>query len=543
MRFYRTGYYSVDEMLAALGRKEDIDGHTERLKGLGAAAVPEILPHLRRSGDRRGMTIAFYALQHCWSPEALPAVLPFLTDADATWRDMAAIVIARGAGFETLCDACRPLLHQDDPALVRFALTHIEPEEPDIDRMRRLIGTAHFWPVLVPHLPRYRLPELVEPTLAVLKRGADDLKPHAVAALIHQGGPVVDIMDRLLALLPTATAPVRELIGEYVTWHGDAAVLPMLAAALERESDPYAAASLRGAEAAIRFRHHPNPEKTERAQRVDSGERGAVPNGDGRMEPRWAYRGQKPDPHLNARKEREERVLRHRFGFPIPSANRREEAERPRLLPPVRDYFDPERTTYGKEIDRNAIKGFGGLVHVGDDVAWNRPHATVVAVAAGRVRQLNHDNTWGWLVIIEHPPLAGERFCTVYGHLGSALLVRPGDRVRAGQKIGSVGRAFTWENGGYGAHLHFAVHRGPYTLIPRRQSVHDVRYQGRLYRGRVVWADSETTALEIWHRGGWRLVRKPTAWVVGYVSKENWEWEGHGWQAPQEWLQRWMKRM
>jgi len=82
-----------------------------------------------------------------------------------------------------------------------------------------------------------------------------------------------------------------------------------------------------------------------------------------------------------------------------------------------------------------------------------------------------------------------ETFCTLYAHLSPMMHVRPGDIVSAGQKIGSVGRTNSVENGGYYAHLHFGIHQGSY-------------------------------------------VNDGKQWVCGYIGTQIWKSGGHGWLSP-----------
>jgi len=71
--------------------------------------------------------------------------------------------------------------------------------------------------------------------------------------------------------------------------------------------------------------------------------------------------------------------------------------------------------------------------------------------------------------------------------------VRPGEIVEAGQKLGAIGRCNSVDNGGYGAHLHFGIHKGPYAI-------------------------------------DWR-------WVCGYVDPLLFKNGEHGWLDPQNFLQ------
>jgi murein DD-endopeptidase MepM/ murein hydrolase activator NlpD len=205
------------------------------------------------------------------------------------------------------------------------------------------------------------------------------------------------------------------------------------------------------------------------------------------------------------------------------------------LVPPLRDYFDPGRDSYGN-VQEESDGTFDGLVHVGEDLGWYRDHKTVVAIAAGIVRQVSCQWSWGFMVIIEHSDASGERFCSLYAHLGPYVCVVPGERVSAGQKIGSIGRSFTWENGGYFAHLHFGIHLGWYWQIFRTGALIDVRFKGRQYLGRVLNSDLRSTQLEIHTPGGVRLVHQPTSWICGYLSKPFWRQKRHGWVDPQKFL-------
>jgi murein DD-endopeptidase MepM/ murein hydrolase activator NlpD len=133
-----------------------------------------------------------------------------------------------------------------------------------------------------------------------------------------------------------------------------------------------------------------------------------------------------------------------------------------KLMPPVRDYFDPKRKSFGSLIAGN--KGtFSGSYHVGDDVAWHRPQSTVVAIGDGEVKIASVGTpSWGGFVVIEHTGDKSGPFCSLYAHLGPLVCIRPGRKVRRGQKIASLGRPFTWTNGGYGTHLHFGIRKGPF---------------------------------------------------------------------------------
>ncbi|MCR4401825.1 MAG: M23 family metallopeptidase [Firmicutes bacterium] len=87
------------------------------------------------------------------------------------------------------------------------------------------------------------------------------------------------------------------------------------------------------------------------------------------------------------------------------------------------------------------------LFHEGIDVAAPAG-ATVRAAASGRVIRAGPCGTYGNIVELDH----GGRLTTLYAHC-SRILVRPGDKVRTGQKIAEVGSTGL----STGPHLHFEV--------------------------------------------------------------------------------------
>jgi murein DD-endopeptidase MepM/ murein hydrolase activator NlpD len=159
---------------------------------------------------------------------------------------------------------------------------------------------------------------------------------------------------------------------------------------------------------------------------------------------------------------------------------------------PVATYFDDvdqfEQTIGGRTIRHPLNGGFGlpvvkklggkNLLHLGADVAWQQPGAKVHSIAAGVVRISTGPQPsarkksspggstkragpleWGNIIVIEHRLADGSFVTSIYGHLSARRLVEAGDIVEAGQMIGAEGRPGT-ENGGYKAHLHFALRQG-----------------------------------------------------------------------------------
>jgi flagellar protein FlgJ len=119
------------------------------------------------------------------------------------------------------------------------------------------------------------------------------------------------------------------------------------------------------------------------------------------------------------------------------------EREIPDFLLPVRA---PVSSGYG--LRKDPFNGHAAF-HKGIDLA--APAGTeVLAPWGGKVVSVNSDPGYGNYVVVEHP----QGFQTRYAHLASAG-VRVGDRVSAGQSLGTVGSS----GRSTGPHLHFEVMR------------------------------------------------------------------------------------
>ncbi len=77
----------------------------------------------------------------------------------------------------------------------------------------------------------------------------------------------------------------------------------------------------------------------------------------------------------------------------------------------------------------------------------------MVAAAAGTVRSVAYHPSYGNRLVMEHGMIAGARLTTAYNH-ATGYVVRPGQRVSAGQVIGHVGTT----GDSTGCHLHFMVY-------------------------------------------------------------------------------------
>jgi murein DD-endopeptidase MepM/ murein hydrolase activator NlpD len=104
---------------------------------------------------------------------------------------------------------------------------------------------------------------------------------------------------------------------------------------------------------------------------------------------------------------------------------------------------------------RDPITGEGAF-HPGLDISTRR-HEPVLATAAGLVIKSGWAGDYGNAVEIDH----GTGYQTVYGHL-DAILVKEGQRVRRGERVGLVGST----GRSTGPHLHYEVRQGDRILNP-----------------------------------------------------------------------------
>lgn len=104
----------------------------------------------------------------------------------------------------------------------------------------------------------------------------------------------------------------------------------------------------------------------------------------------------------------------------------------------------------------------GYTYHVGEDSGWLFDGLPVHAIATGVVRRIQHESSWGNLVVIESKLPEGNYVCTIYGHLGKDLDIEVDEQVYTGQKIGQIGNSLTLENGGYVSHVHVGIELSNY---------------------------------------------------------------------------------
>ena len=117
---------------------------------------------------------------------------------------------------------------------------------------------------------------------------------------------------------------------------------------------------------------------------------------------------------------------------------------------------------YGCYVDMN------GILHNGIDLGnYGNTSTPIIASASGVVIRSGWHNGYGNHVILSHN-LNGVTYTTVYAHMYTAPYVSLGEKVSAGQTLGTMGST------GYssGPHLHFEIYEGyyswPHSVNPRQ---------------------------------------------------------------------------
>ena len=171
-------------------------------------------------------------------------------------------------------------------------------------------------------------------------------------------------------------------------------------------------------------------------------------------------------------KVRDERVYHERMVGELTEASRRLEAfirdlqakqRRLAKIPPPKGGVEPPGTGFGTlrgrmpwPTDGRIVTAFGAQVHPrfgtrtfrnGVDIAANEG-TDVAAVYAGNVVYTGWFKGYGNLIILDH----GHEYYTLYAHVAD-ILVREGDEVKQGQRIGTVGDTGSLA----GARLYFEV--------------------------------------------------------------------------------------
>ncbi|MBN2490124.1 MAG: peptidoglycan DD-metalloendopeptidase family protein [Planctomycetes bacterium] len=333
-------------------------------------------------------------------------------------------------------------------ALVQELVRADEELQP---RLGAELAKKHGHGQAIENLIRYREPALKHVFVPLLEAKHWPIQARALYALKRIGDETV--VPAVVKRLKDANPRIRELAANCLGHIGrDAAALEQ---ALAAEKDRFTRASLEAAVALVGSAarpYRPWPEKLvgpEDARRVE-----------------WAWTVQGPSSFNEYDAKTLEYPAATTFDWPISW------------------YHD----SLFMSLPRQSFGGKSG--HAGEDIAWFREGASVFAVADGLVRMVQGaGGNWGFLVLVEHRLESGDYFCSLYGHLGWDILVKPGDIVSKGQKIATVGLSCSVENGGYGAHLHFGIADSPFRRpkgIYRDGSALNFDYKGKRVKAPVI---------------------------------------------------------
>jgi len=564
----------VDLLLKSLGRSSSRQVARERLNELGEAVIPRLIYHARgRSQAMRALALC--ALQTNWSPSAKDVVVAALADRNQTVRNMANSALKLNLSREELAKVMTGLADSRNVLVAGPALQSAESAAPNADRMARAVARSGMWKYLDRVLPRYHSEKVTPGTRKMLDLAATQQKITAICSLIHQQDDSQKTRLKIVKRLRLGTSRLREMAAEYMRWHGRTEDLTALETALKGERDVYCRASLESAIKAIAKRSKlfgkdgdvgnikwpTEPSKAYQAgidlltKNRSRGARAAVvellrtaeP-----FEPLYDYgsRSNYSAAEIHARNDARLELLGLAFGYSglhedstflatVAASTRPSEGTAgiaDRLLPPVREYFDAKRKSFGRFM--TGTKGaFAGTHHVGDDVAWHRPQSTVVSIGNGVVKRAAAGvASWGGFVVIEHVDDKGEAFCSLYAHLGPLVCVRVGRRVKRGQKIGTVGRRFTWTNGGYGAHLHFGIHRGRFSGGMRVGDTVTVLVDGKPEKLKVISVDGSIAVVQGPESAKKLRIPNRRGWITGYLPPAKFKSGDHGWVDPQAFI-------
>ena len=477
----------VAAMIAEIAEGKNLEENGKRFRILGAAAHENLRACLG-SNDPKKKTAAIYALRYSWIPGIETEVASAFDAGDYALRQQALMALWGHLKESAAAEFVRK--YADDPdektAALVFNLADRYFPDPTLARIRRLLKSEALREAALPRLSHYYTRELTADLRPLLEFQSAWLKRCAMIGLISQLANDGGTRQAMLQRLQDESPDIRETAAEYFTWLGDSQDLDTLKQAQIEEQDFYTRAAVTAAIAAIE----------RRAKTGDAAFRKEIDGiaATSTLEPLLVYEvhEHKEQTAFIARNSALQRAI---LGYSITSGAPAAKNQYPvarAWLPPVRDYFDQNRKSYGVAVG-NRHATFSNSVHIGDDCAWGDELRTVVAAADGIVRSASHIRSWGYIVVVEHRTPARDTFCTVYAHLSPLIHVCPGDIVTAGQKLGSVGRTNSVENGGYYAHLHFGVHQGPYSSNGNQ-------------------------------------------WICGYISTQAWQSGVHGWLSPQIFL-------
>lgn len=436
---------------------------------------------------------ALFALQFCFTPEAKEPVLAAIKDTDSDVRRTAFSVLALNVPDPELAEHLKPLADSENTAVAGMVFETVDKHFPDptLKRVKRLLADPKQHVALSNRFSHYLSPILTPATLPLLDSSNKDVQRTGLVGLITQLAQDDASRNRVRGLLASTDADQRDLAGEFFSWVGKKSDLDALQRAVVKENDPYAKASLEAAVRIITDREALWAKDSEMASSF------SILRNEQAIEPTLIYGAKDPENKEDLR----DRLFRLQTVLAAPCGNLRDGRSQlsdnisptaTQFIPPVRDFLDPKRKSFGLEMNMKGSGPFTGSVHIGDDVSWRKELRSVVSIGPGVVRSVEHAFSWGFIVIVDHTLSPERKVCSLYAHLSPLLHVKPGDVVTMGQKIGSIGRSHSVENGGYVAHLHFGIHEGPEIQSKR--------------------------------------------WVSGYIGVNAWKDGKHGWLEPQAFL-------
>lgn len=443
------------------------------------------------------------------------------------------------------------------------AFMRAEADAPDSARMLMGLSRNDMMHAVTACLPRHFSPDLGPATRVLLDHKDPVVRAAAISGMISQWDDAPASRERITRGLASASAVVRSRTAEYFCWMGLPGDYQALTKAAAGEKDRHALAAMTEAAAAIKRRHKVFAAGAA-ATPQDAGEPLAIYQSLAELLEEHPTDGTRraviarlktvekfePVTRYAARLDHGDRgdalIRLHRLlaGYGadcdtpgVDDSLLEAPPASPSLIPPVRDYFDAARKSWGFQIEDAAEVPFAGKRHVGDDAAWLRDQETVVAIGPGIVRRAEVGvRSWGGIVIVEHSDRQGKRFCSLYAHLGPMVCVKPGQLVAQGQKLGAVGISLTHANGGYMSHIHFGIHRsawmqpdkvGEKIVIPGDHgedsavtitAVDDLTAEGRRDDGSTV-----------------RIPRRAD-WPCGYLKPAEFESPANRWVDPQRFI-------
>lgn len=520
----------VDELvLRAIDRKADLNQIGGKLEQLGEAATSRLAEHVRGK-DRNMRLAALVCLQFCWSDQAKDAVIEIIPDTDKESRRLGFHLLSFRIPGKELAAMLSKLTNSENPEVVRNAIRLTLRSYRDKDLLKRTISQRESAEYLAEVITGYYGRDLSNATRRLLNIGTPEQRSKFIVALIHQQDTRRETRELIVRHLGHSSVMLRDRAAEFLRWHGTTGEVRALRAALKKERDPFAKASMQAAMEAMKLHYELFMETGENVQgeipeepteayrecydllkaaptKINRAHAMAVLSGAEPFEPYYQHGLTKNTEATESRLTERLRLQVLTSGYPLSGISRiGQQPQSPgtvkripddliaeTLMPPLREYYDEERKSFAIFIGK--VGGpFDNLYHMGDDTAWNLEHETIVAIGDGLVRRVCvGQGAWGGLVIVEHKDAEGNAFCSLYSHLCPLVAVREGDVVAKGQKVGSLGRSYTREGGGFAAHIHFGIHAGPYDQSKQ--------------------------------------------WITGYLTPNDFQ-SGHGWVEPQEFIRK-----